>query len=114
VTGDGEVCVSHIDTEAEVIVNVDLIKKEHANYVAWPQIEYPDRIGSIGCPMSGSLYDAYKAAYFDLTSRLANFYGFDLLDAYQLLGSVGEIRVNQGIDPYWHSCVAKILKKYIS
>lgn len=113
VTGDGELCVSHIDTEGEVTVKIDLIKKEDATYVAWPQINYPDRIGSIACPMAGSLDDAYRAAYHDLALRLAKFYDFDIMDAYQLLSSVGEVRINQGIDPYWYSCVAKVAKRYI-
>lgn len=113
-SGDGELCASHIDTEGEVTIAVDLIKEENTQYIAWPQIEYPDRIGSIGCPFSGSLDDAYRSAYYDLTLRLEIFFGFELLDAYQLLSSVGEIRVNQGIDPYWYSCVARVLKKYIT
>jgi amidase len=114
VTGDGELCGSHIDTEGEVTLKVDVVKKNDAKYNAWPQIDYPDRIGSIGCPSEGTLDDAYKTAYLDLTQRLARFYGFDILDAYQLLSAVGEVSVNQGIDPNMYSCTARVQKKYIS
>ena len=113
ITGDGELCISHIDTTSETTIAVDLVKKEDARYMNWPQIELPDSIGSIGCPMSGSLDDAYRAAYSDLVQRMEKFYGFDLLEAYQLVSCVGEVRVNQGIDPSWYCCTAKIMKRFL-
>ena len=113
ITGDGEVCGSHIDTTSETTISVDLVKKENSKYVAWPQIEFPDSIGSIGCPVSGSLDDAYRAAYNDLVQRMAQFYGFSLLDGYQLVSCAGQLQINQGIDPYWYCCTAKISKRFL-
>lgn len=113
VTGDGELCVSHIDTISETAVTIDLLKKKDAKYMNWPQIEYADSIGSIGCPISGSLDDSYRAAYSDIVQRMATFYGFDLMDAYQLVSCIGEVRVNQGIDPSWYCCTAKIMKRFL-
>ncbi len=114
VTGDGELSSAHVDTEAQVTLDISLIKKKDAQYVDWPQIDFPDGIGSVSCPFGGSLDDAYRAAYCDLTLRLVRFYGFDLIDAYQLLSAVGEIRVNQGFDPNWYSCTARIARRYIA
>jgi amidase len=113
ITGDGELCNSHIDTTSEITITVDVLKKKDAGYMSWPQIEYPESIGSIGCPMSGSLDDAYRAAYSDLVQRMVQFYSFDLFDAYQLVSCVGEVRVNQGIDPSWYCCTAKIMKRFL-
>lgn len=113
ISGDGELTVAHIDTTSETTITVDLVKKKDAKYLDWPQIEFPDSIGSIGCPMSGSLDDAYRAAYYDLVQRMARFYGFTVLDAYQLVSCVGEVRINQGIDPSWYCCTAKIRKRFL-
>ena len=105
--------VSHIDTTSETTITVDLLRKEGARYINWPQIEFADSIGSIGCPMSGSLDDAYRAAYTDLVNRMVKLYDFDLWDAYQLVSCVGEVRVNQGIDPNWYCCTSKIMKRFL-
>lgn len=113
VTGDGELCCSHIDSTSETTITVDVLKAKDSGYVNWPQIESSNSIGSIGCPMSGSLDDAYRAAYCDLVQRMVNFYNFDLYDAYQLVSCVGEVHVNQGIDPSWYCCTAKIMKRFL-
>lgn len=113
ITGDGELCGAHIDTSSETTIGVDLVKRENAKYADWPQVENKNYIGSIGCPTSGSLDDAYRAAYHDLVKRMSKFYGFDLLDAYQLVSSVGQVCVNQGINPSWYCCTAKIQRSFL-
>lgn len=114
ISGDGELCGSHIDTTSQTRITVDVIKKDNIKYIEYPQIENLDYIGSIGCPRQGKLGDAVKAACLDLIRRLEKYFGFTILDAYQLMSIVGEIRVNQCIEPDFFSCVAKIKKKYIT
>lgn len=108
--GQGEISGGAIDCRAVVRIKIDLIKKEESKYISWPQIEYPDAVGSM-C-VATSLTDATRAGYKDIIKRMAKFYSFDLMDAYQLCSAVGEVVVGGLWDPIY-TCVVKISKKYI-
>lgn len=111
IQGHGEISGAAIECGAEVTVRVKVIKKDKTKYISWPQIYSPEHIGSISC-VPTTLEDALKAAYIDLILRMEQFYGFDRLDAYQLLSQVGEILVCQVVPPLY-TCVAKIHRRYL-
>jgi hypothetical protein len=45
--------------------------------------------------------------------RLHRFHEFTIVDAYELLGQVGEVRVHQTLDN-WNAVLVKLDKKYLS
>ncbi len=59
-----------------------------------------------------NLGDCARAAYTDLLRRLIRSYGFTQLDAYQLLGQVGRLRVGNMIDPFY-SVLATVERDYL-
>ena len=59
-----------------------------------------------------NLGDCARAAYTDLLRRLLRGYGFTQLDAYQLLGQVGRLRVGNMIDPFY-SVLATVERRYL-
>lgn len=110
--GDGELCGTALECRADVQITVDLIKKENTTYMECPQIEYPDAIGSIGCPFGSSMDDVIRAAYRDLIKRMVKYYDYGLSEAYKLITQVGEISIGQLVPPLC-TCVAKIAKEYL-
>ena len=58
------------------------------------------------------LIDAFRLAHVELIEWLVADYGFDKLDAYTLLGQVGESSVANIVDPDY-TVVAKIRKRYL-
>ncbi len=110
--GDGEITGCALEIRGVVTVTVELLSKEMAQFCEWPQVNSPSWIGSIGCPIGGSLDDAVRAAYVDLINRMEKYYGFDKLDAYTLLNLVGKVGVGQVVEPLY-SCVAKIERRYL-
>jgi acetamidase/formamidase len=58
------------------------------------------------------LIDAFRLAHVELIEWLAEEYGFDTLDAYTLLGQVGENTVANIVDPAY-TVLAKISKRYL-
>ncbi len=110
--GDGEITGCALEIRGAVTVTVELLARERAQFCGWPQVNSATWIGSIGCPIGGSLDDAIRAAYVDLINRMEKFYGFDRLDAYQLLNLVGKVTVGQVVEPLY-SCVARIDRRYL-
>jgi len=110
--GDGEITGCALEIRGVVTVTVELLARERAQFCGWPQVNSATWIGSIGCPIGGSLDDAIRAAYVDLINRMEKFYGFDRLDAYQLLNLVGKVTVGQVVEPLY-SCVARIDRRYL-
>jgi acetamidase/formamidase len=58
------------------------------------------------------LIDAFRLAHIELIEWLEADYGFEKLDAYTLVGQVGESSVANIVDPNY-TVVAKIRKKYL-
>ena len=110
--GDGELCGTALESRADVTITVDLIKKEDTKYMECPQVEYPDAIGSVGCPFGASMDNVMCAAYRDLLKRMEKYYGFNIVEAYKLITQVGELSFGQLVPPIC-SCVAKIRKEYL-
>ena len=102
--GDGEVCGSGLETTAVVTMQFELIKGKR---ILWPRIEDADQIMVAG---SGRpLIDAFRIAHVELIEWLVADYGFEKMDAYQVLSQVGTARVANVVDPLY-TVVAKFPK----
>ncbi len=105
--GDGEVAGTGLETSMDVVLKIDVVK---GKTIDWPRLEDADHIMVVG---SGRpLIDAFRLAHVELIEWLVSDYGFDKLDAYTLLGQVGESTVANIVDPAY-SVVAKIRKRYL-
>jgi acetamidase/formamidase len=105
--GYGEVAGTGLETSMDVVLRIDLVK---GRTIDWPRLEDAEHIMVVG---SGRpLIDAFRLAHVELIEWLEQEYGFERLDAYTLLGQVGESTVANIVDPAY-SVVAKIGKRYL-
>lgn len=112
VQGDGEISGAAIECQADVTVRLDCIPSAEAQYVALPQVNTPESIGSIAAFTGVHLGDVVRAAYVDIVNRLVQFHGFELGEAYLLACQVARIRVGQVVDPLYCAAVT-IERRYI-
>lgn len=110
--GEGEITGVAMETAADVRLRIELVKARDSRYFQCPQLECGDFIGSIGCHFGRPLDHNIRAAYSDLVHRLHQFHGFDKLDAYELLGQVGQVRIHQTLDN-WNAVLVKIEKRFL-
>lgn len=102
--GDGEVCGSGLETTAVVTLQFELVK---GKTIVWPRIEDADHLMVAG---SGRpLIDAFRIAHVELVDWLVADYGFEKMEAYQVLSQVGSARVANVVDPLY-TVVAKFPK----
>jgi len=105
--GEGEVAGTGLETSMDVTLKVSVIKGKR---IDWPRLEDATHIMVAG---SGRpLIDAFRLAHVELIEWLAEEHGFDKLDAYTLLGQVGENTVANIVDPAY-TVLAKINKRYL-
>ena len=105
--GEGEVAGTGLETSMDVVLKVDVIK---GKTIDWPRFEDAEHIMVAG---SGRpLIDAFRLAHVELIEWMVEDYGFDKLDAYALLGQVGENTVANIVDPAY-TVVAKVKKRYL-
>jgi amidase len=112
VQGDGEISGAAIECQADVTVRVDRIPKEAAHYVALPQVNTAEFIGSIAGLGGVHLGDVVRTAYVDIVNRLVRFHGFELEEAYLLACQTAKVTVGQVVDPLYCAAVT-IERKYI-
>lgn len=110
--GDGEITGAALEIEAEAEFTVRVAEREEAKFVALPQINTEDAIGSIAGYQGVSLADCTRAGYVDLLERLVRFYRFQKREAYELLGQVGRVQVGNMIDPFY-SAMVSIDRRYL-
>ena len=111
--GDGEISGGGIEIQADIEVRVSASSREEAGYVELPQLNTDEWIGSIASFGGVTLGDNVRAAYVDLVRRLQQYHGFELLDAYELLGHVGTVQVGTMNDPEY-SALARVERRYLS
>ena len=104
--GDGEINGAAIEIEAEVELTVRVAERGDAKFVALPQINNENAIGSIAGYQGVSLADCTRAAYVDLIERLVRFHRFQKREAYELLGQVGRVQIGNMIDPFYSAMVS--------
>lgn len=105
--GEGELCGTALEISSIGTLRVQL-QKGYA--IEWPRIVSRDRLMVVGS--ARPMEDAARIAYYELVQWLARDYGFDALDAYQLLTQVGELCVGNMVDTTY-SLVAKISRHYL-
>lgn len=105
--GDGEVMGAAVETSFDVQFTVEVIKGKKIN---WPRLENDRYIMSIGS--TRPLIDALRLACSDLINWLSTDYGYDKMDAYQLLGQQALLKVANVVDPQY-SVACAIDKKYL-
>ena len=77
-----------------VRIQVDLIPGKN---LRWPRIETSDEIMTVGS--ARPLEDALRIASREMVHWLSTDYGFDEMDAYQLLSQAGRATISQAVDP---------------
>ena len=106
--GEGELAGPALEIAAVGVFRFELRK---AQAIAWPRIETETAIMTVGS--ARPMEDAARIAYHELVGWLAADFGFDALDAYQLLTQVGGLRVAQMVNPVY-TLVASCPKRYLS
>jgi acetamidase/formamidase len=105
--GDGEIIGSGLETTMDVTFRFDLVK---GRAIRWPRIENADHIMVAGSVRP--LVDAMRIAYVELIEWLVADYGFDKMEAFQVVSQVGEVRVANIVDPNY-TVVAKFPKRLL-
>jgi acetamidase/formamidase len=105
--GDGEIVGSGLETTMDVTFQFDLIK---GRAIRWPRMEDADDIMVAGSVRP--LVDAFRIAQVELIEWLVDDYGFDRVDAYQVVSQGGHTRVANVVDPNY-TVVAKFPKKLL-
>jgi len=106
--GEGEVNGTGLETSMDVVLKIDVVKGQA---ISWPRFEDRDYIMVAGS--ARPLIDAFRLAHVELIEWLVADYGFDKMDAYTLVGQVGENTVANIVDPAY-TVVAKIKKRYLT
>lgn len=105
--GHGEVAGTGLETSADVVLEIDVVK---GKAIDWPRIEDDEYIMVAGS--ARPLIDAFRLAHVELIEWLVDEYGFGRWDAYELVGQVGESTVANIVDPAY-TVVAKFPKRYL-
>jgi amidase len=105
--GDGEIDGAAIETSFNVRFTVNLIKGKK---ISWPRLINDQVIMTIGS--TRPLIDALRLACSDMVNWLVEDYGFDKIEALQLLGQTAELEIANVVDPqYSVACILN--KKYL-
>ena len=105
--GDGEICGSGLETTMDVTLAFDVIK---GRAIRWPRFEDAEHIMVAGS--ARPLVDAFRIAHVELIEWLAEEYGFDKWDAYQVVSQAGVTRVANVVDPNY-TVMAKFPKRLL-
>jgi amidase len=105
--GDGEICGSGLETTMDVTFQFDLIKGRR---IRWPRMEDADDIMVAGS--ARPLVDAFRIAQVELIGWLVDEYGFEKMEAYQVVSQGGHTRVANVVDPNY-TIVAKFPKRLL-
>ena len=105
--GDGEICGSGLETTAAVAFQFDLIKGKR---IRWPRFEDATHIMVAGSVRP--LIDAFRIAQVELIEWLVADYGFEKMEAYQIVSQAGVSRVANVVDPNY-TVMAKFPKQLL-
>ena len=105
--GDGEIAGSGLETTMDVTLEFDLIKNQR---IRWPRMEDAEDIMVAGS--ARPLVDAFRIAQVELIDWLVADYGFERMEAYQVVSQGGHSRIANVVDPNY-TIVAKFPKKLL-
>ncbi|WP_066452508.1 acetamidase/formamidase family protein [Anaerotruncus rubiinfantis] len=107
--GDGEITGCALECQAVVEVRVNILPRGRSTCESWPQLLDETYLGVLVPLGAQNLTMAMQYGYAELARVMEKHFGFDLLDAYQLLNLVGEIRVGSEF-----SCLCRIALAYLT
>ena len=110
--GAGEITGAALEVEADVELTMVPRARDEAGFVALPQINTAEAIGSVAGYQGTALGDCARAAYRDLLDRLERYHGYPRAEAYELLSVTGRIDVGNMIDPFY-SVMASVERRYL-
>ena len=102
--GDGEVCGTAIETDSEVTLRVQLVKRR---YLDFPMVEANPRSARKGraiitIGMGPDLYEAARQATLGMIEEVVRRTGLDELDAYLVASVAGDLKISEIVDqPNW-------------
>jgi acetamidase/formamidase len=105
--GDGEIVGSGLETTMDVALQFDLIKGRR---IRWPRMEDANDIMVAGS--ARPLVDAFRIAQVELIEWLVGEYGFERMEAYQVVSQGGHSRIANVVDPNY-TVVAKFPKNLL-
>ena len=105
--GDGEIVGSGLETTADVTFQFDLIKGKR---IRWPRMEDENDIMVAGS--ARPLVDAFRIAQVELIEWLVDEYGFEKMEAYQVVSQAGHSRIANVVDPNY-TIMAKFPKRLL-
>lgn len=105
--GQGELCGVALEIAAVGTFTFGVIKGKG---ISWPRIVSPDRIMVVGS--AKPMEDAARIAYSELVKWMVDEFGYDMLDAYQLLSQAGGLYVGNMVDTVY-SLVASCPRRYL-
>jgi acetamidase/formamidase len=105
--GDGEMNGTAIEVSMKVRFQVSVIKRQA---ITWPRFENDEYIMTVGAYRP--LDDATRIAYTELVHWIHSSYGLSDADTYELLSKVGEVHLNEMVDPNY-VVIAKVKKKFL-
>ncbi len=105
--GDGEIAGSGLETTMDVTFEFDLIKGRR---LRWPRMEDAEDLMVVGSVRP--LVDAFRIAQVELIEWLVEDYGFERMEAYQVVSQAGHSRIANVVDPNY-TVVAKFPKKFL-
>jgi acetamidase/formamidase len=105
--GDGEIVGSGLETTADVTFQFDVIKGRR---IRWPRMEDENDIMVAGSVRP--LVDAFRIAQVELIEWLVDEYGFDKMEAYQVVSQAGHSRIANVVDPNY-TVMAKFPKRLL-
>jgi len=102
--GEGETCGVAVEGAMETVLVVDLVK---GRPTPWPRLEDDGSVMVAGS--ARPLEDAFRIAHGDLVGWIAEEFGLDRLDAYQLVTQISESPIANVCDPNY-TVIAKAPK----
>lgn len=119
--GDAEITGTALETSADVTVQVrirrgaagDGPREAGAGGRVTPWLDDGERVGAIGCADGASLDANLQTAMSALHARLRREYHMRSVDAYELLGAVAVVRVNQCVVGGWTSVYAGVPRRVL-
>jgi acetamidase/formamidase len=105
--GEGETCGVAVEAAMDTVIAIDLVK---GRSTPWPRLESDTHVMTTGS--SRPLEDAFRIAHAGMVTWMVEEFGFEALDAYQLLTQVSESPVANVVDPNY-TFLTKVAKTYL-
>jgi acetamidase/formamidase len=98
--GEGEACGTAVEGAMTTTLIVELVKGAAP---AWPRLENDDHWITVGS--SRPLEDAWRVAQVEMVRWFGELYGFDRMDAYQLLSQIVKAPIANVVDANYTSVI---------